>query len=328
MVIAYSPYDISIVQLREPITISDSVDYACLPPPDPSGAWYSRLPLELTAWGWGQREPTPHNSNSRANRLQYVQVVTRTLPGWSEDLYWVTNYEWIVSMGHTIIEFHLLSPFGTNGTASFGDSGAGVVLRRRQQKDVLYGVGHKSSFGGFSLNESGGEPKRNRYFAKAVAVPYILGGECQCGKETLVISKLICLDLCFYLRLCNIGTRYSGLSVTNRIRLGTVYLPRGRLVLPDIRPFRPARFDKSVRAPDWLQAPPMIIAGRGDRPGAMCTILAISLRHLVASHDCLMDLVLFPTLLSKLTLLGISGSAEFVATTRGASDLVIVQLRG
>jgi hypothetical protein len=179
---------VSIVQLREPA----GTNYACLPPADAAtiaGRWYQSLPTWLTAWGWGRRILDLQRGRA-SNRLQHVEVVTRALPGWSPLIYQMTDYG---SAKNTADRersnaFHVFSPVGANGTTYFGDSGSGIVLRRGQsgkfheeQKanavgDVLYGYTTYGTLVHYSLNESGGEPKRSRYYGNANAIPRLLAG--------------------------------------------------------------------------------------------------------------------------------------------------------
>lgn len=164
--------------------------------------WIKNLPLELTAWGWGMQDVD--NKRSLATRLKHAAVVTRAPQEWSRLARVLTEYESTADFDiNRLIVFYALSAHGALGAAMEGDSGSGIVLRRQHTAasgvgDVLYGY---TTYGGslmYSLNESGGEPARLRYYTKATPIPHILGGItatcCLISSSTGVVFRPLCLS--------------------------------------------------------------------------------------------------------------------------------------
>lgn len=178
------------MQLKRPLPLAvGRIEYACLPPADPSGRWYRQLPTWLHAWGWGLRERYTDGLFQRIpTRLHHTPVVTRALTGWSKDIHELTDYEQRGSEDgpDQVRMFYLISPTD-NGTTHHGDSGSGVVLPRRNITlsgvakaetgalvgDVLYGITSQGFLSYYSLNESTAE---QRMVELVISIPYILGG--------------------------------------------------------------------------------------------------------------------------------------------------------
>ena len=301
----------AIVQLKEPITPSPTLDHACLPPDGlerPRGYWWNHLPLHLHAWGWGMR--VPDDRYSEANRLHHTEVVTKPLPAWSRRMHHSYNYtDEALAVGTDRMPlFFIFSPDEPNRTIHFGDSGSGVVLRRGRQAgqqaivgDVLYGISTYGSANTYSTNESGGVPEQYRLHAMVGAVPHILGGELLgdeamngCGEAGETVKYYIS-DLCAYLRLCGseAGTRSGSVGERSRLRtLGTVYLPRVRSELPAIQPYwlLPLANTGTKVNDDWLGSMTGIVERRkvGERK-LLCLTIPVSHGHLLATRRCLTE---------------------------------------
>lgn len=194
--------DVAFVQLKEPIAIGadGSLDYACLPPY--AREWYKQLPMELNAYGWGTQEVD--NPRSLATRLKHIEVLSRARSEWSWDIRTFSDYSRVVSQVglNGMFTFYVLSPRNVNGTTLPGDSGSGIVLRRRLNGtvngmgDVLYGYTTYISALRYSMNESGGEPEINRLIAKATPIPHILGGSIALPDLFLCCLLPSCRPLC------------------------------------------------------------------------------------------------------------------------------------
>ena len=195
-----------------------------------------------------------------------------------------------------------------NGTTHYGDSGGGVVLRRRDSangtekagtdgggvlmSDVLYGVISELIYPHYSLDESIKEELRMA--GLAVPIPYILGGW-QNYFLVLGIPKLLIAsstDLCLYLHLCGSGTS-RGVSMMNKLRLASVYLPRGSVAsLPAIKPFLPPVFVGAHLSKERNSMPQALemIAAQGPTEGApptpLCIAIAVSRMHAITTRLC------------------------------------------